>query len=121
MVLETVNKFGDVQLQLDVHCDELIEKHLRQNPLVRGLASEERPEYLAISDEEGGYDVTYDPLDGSSIVDTNFSVGSIFSIWPHDKNKIIGTKLKNQANAILAVYGPRTTAFLYNPEVDKVQ
>jgi len=84
MVLETVNKFGDQQLHLDVHCDELVEKHLRENPMIRGLASEERPEYITCTTGEGGYDVTYDPLDGSSIVDTNFSVGSIFSIWPHD-------------------------------------
>lgn len=69
----------------------------------------------------GGFDVTYDPIDGSSIVDTNFSVGSIFSIWPHDENKIIGKKIGSQVNAILAIYGPRTTAVLYNPEVDKVQ
>jgi fructose-1,6-bisphosphatase len=39
MVLETVNKFGDQQLHLDVHCDELVEKHLRENSMIRGLAS----------------------------------------------------------------------------------
>jgi fructose-1,6-bisphosphatase len=83
-VLETVNKFGDQQLHLDVHCDEVVQKHLALNPSVRGIASEERPEYIELSQGEGGYDITYDPLDGSSIVDTNFSVGSIFSIWPHD-------------------------------------
>lgn len=121
MVLETVNKFGDQQLHLDVHCDEIVEKYARENPSIRGLASEERPEYIELTKGEGGYDITYDPLDGSSIVDTNFSVGSIFSIWPHDENKLIGTKIGAQVNAVFAVYGPRTTAILYNPEVDKVQ
>lgn len=32
-----------------------------------------------------GFSVAFDPLDGSSIVDTNFSVGTIFGIWPGDK------------------------------------
>jgi len=49
--------------------------------MVKGFASEERPEHHAIGEGEG-YIVTYDPLDGSSIIDTNFAVGSIFSIWP---------------------------------------
>jgi len=40
IVLETVNKFGDQQLHLDVHCDEVVEKHMRDNDLVRGIASE---------------------------------------------------------------------------------
>ena len=34
-----------------------------------------------------GFSVAFDPLDGSSIVDTNFSVGTIFGIWPGDKLK----------------------------------
>ena len=65
--------------------------------------------------------MTYDPLDGSSIIDTNFSVGSIFSIWPNNPHQLIGDKLNTQVNAVLAVYGPRTTVILYNKEVDKVQ
>lgn len=65
--------------------------------------------------------MTYDPLDGSSIVDTNFAVGSIFSIWPYNGNKLIGSKVKEQVNAVLAIYGPRTTAIFWNPEVNKVQ
>lgn len=121
LALETVNKFGDQQLQLDVKCDEIVEKHLSTNTQVRGIASEERPEYIELSKGEGGYDVTFDPLDGSSIVDTNFAVGSIFSIWPHDESKLIGKKLSTQVNAVLAIYGPRTTVILYNPEVNKVQ
>lgn len=76
---------------------------------------------MELTKGEGGYDVTYDPIDGSSIIDTNFSVGSIFSIWPHTENNIIGSKIGSQVNAVFAVYGPRTTVILYNPEVDKVQ
>lgn len=32
-----------------------------------------------------GFSVAFDPLDGSSIVDTNFTVGTIFGVWPGDK------------------------------------
>lgn len=78
--LETSNDFGDQQLHQDVECDLIIEKHLKLNPLVKAFASEERPEYTKIAEGEG-YIVTFDPLDGSSIVDTNFAIGSIFSIW----------------------------------------
>ena len=120
MKLETENKFGDQQLHQDVHCDGVVEKFLRKNPEVKGFASEERPHYEKIG-EGDGYVVTYDPLDGSSIVDTNFAVGSIFSIWHTDADNLIGKKLKDQVNAVLAIYGPRTTVILYNPEVNKVQ
>ncbi len=37
--LETSNDFGDEQLHQDVHCDEIIEKHLKLNPLVKAFAS----------------------------------------------------------------------------------
>ncbi len=33
-----------------------------------------------------GYSVAFDPLDGSSIIDTNFAVGTIWGIWPGDRS-----------------------------------
>lgn len=87
---------------------------MKENPLIRGLASEERPHFTEINKGNGGYIVTYDPLDGSSVIDTNFSVGSIFSIWPYDEDRLIGKKIGDQVNAVLAIYGPRTTAIFYN-------
>ena len=65
--------------------------------------------------------MTYDTLDGSSIIDTNFSIGSIYSVWPANEKKLIGEKLGAQVNAVLVVYGPRTTAIIYNAKSDKVQ
>ena len=41
--------------------------------------------------------MAFDPLDGSSIVDTNFTVGTIFGVWPGDKLK--GIKGSDQAAA----------------------
>lgn len=36
------------------------------------------------ADGKGKYIVTFDPLDGSSIIGSNFTVGTIVAIWPHD-------------------------------------
>lgn len=50
--------------------------------------------------------MAFDPLDGSSIVDTNFSVGTIFGVWPGDK--LTGITGRDQAAAGMGIYGPRT-------------
>lgn len=50
--------------------------------------------------------MAFDPLDGSSIVDTNFSVGTIFGVWPGDK--LTGITGREQAAAGMGIYGPRT-------------
>jgi Fructose-1-6-bisphosphatase, N-terminal domain len=53
-----------------------------------------------------GFSVAFDPLDGSSIVDTNFTVGTIFGVWPGDK--LTGITGRDQAAAGMGIYGPRT-------------
>ncbi|MBI5152133.1 hypothetical protein HZA39_01230 [Candidatus Peregrinibacteria bacterium] len=55
----------------------------------------------------GVFGVAYDPLDGSSLVDVNFAVGSIFGIYK--AKTFIGKKGSEQLCAMIAVYGPRTT------------
>lgn len=65
--------------------------------------------------------MTYDPLDGSSVIDTNFSIGCIFSIWKTGPTKLIGETLRSQVNAVISIFGPRTTAIYHNKKVDKVQ
>ena len=54
-----------------------------------------------------GYSVAFDPLDGSSIIDTNFAVGTIFGVWPG--SRLVGVSGRDLAGAGMAVYGPRTT------------
>ena len=124
--LETVNLFGDTQLHQDVKCDEIIQNHLKLNPLVIGYASEQKPVYTPCRNQEEPsedtirYIVTFDPLDGSSIVDTNFAIGSIFSIWRYTNNRLIGTTIGEQVNAVISIFGPRTTAVYYDAMEDKV-
>ncbi len=50
--------------------------------------------------------MVFDPLDGSSIVGANFSVGTIFGVWPG--NGVVGRRGREQVAAAYAVYGPRT-------------
>ena len=58
--------------------------------------------------------MAFDPLDGSSIVDANFAVGSIFGIWPGDG--LLGRRGRDQAAAAYAVYGPRTILVIALPQ-----
>lgn len=58
-------------------------------------------------DGSQGYSVAFDPLDGSSIIDTNFAVGTIFGVWPG--SRLVGVSGRDLAASGMAVYGPRTT------------
>lgn len=66
--------------------------------------SEEVPEPVAMGGS--GFSVAFDPLDGSSIVDTNFAVGTIFGVWPGAN--LVGITGRQQVAAGMAIYGPRT-------------
>jgi sedoheptulose-bisphosphatase len=61
---------------------------------------------------DGEYTVTFDPIDGSLVIDSNFAVASVYAIWKaKDINGLTGRDL---VGAALAVYGSRTTIILYN-------
>jgi len=116
---ESSNQFGDKQLQLDVLSDEIMFKNLRASQKVKYALSEEEPVPQDMGGEE--FIVTFDPLDGSSIIDVNWTVGTIYAIWPSESNKLIGYTGKDIISAGIAVYGPRTTIVKFNVEADKVQ
>lgn len=69
--------------------------------------------------EDGEFTVTFDPIDGSSVIDCNFSVGSIFGIWA-TKN-VIGATGRDMCGAALSIYGTRTTCSVYNPQSTNVE
>ncbi len=94
------NSTGDIQLKLDIQSDEIIEKILTQLPEIKAIISEEKDDILEVN-SNGKYIVCYDPLDGSSIVDYNLSVGSIFGIY---EDGLDGNSLKA---SVYIVYGPR--------------
>ncbi|KAF3775977.1 Sedoheptulose-1-7-bisphosphatase [Nymphaea thermarum] len=106
-----VNTFGDEQLAVDLLADKLLFEALRYSHVCKYACSEEEPELQDMEGPaEGGFSVAFDPLDGSSIVDTNFTVGTIFGVWPGDK--LTGITGRDQAAAAMGIYGPRTTYVL---------
>lgn len=101
----TKNVFGESQLKMDVATNNLFLEILKKSPDVASIASEE----MELEEKGGGdaYSVAYDPLDGSSLVDVNLAVGSIFGVYPGAG--FIGRTGLEQSAAIIAVYGPRLT------------
>jgi fructose-1,6-bisphosphatase I len=97
---ENQNTTGDIQLKLDIYCDEIIENIFAPISSIKEIASEEKAEPFTLH-EEGKYLIGYDPLDGSSLADVNLSVGSIFGIYENDYQG------KNLKAAVYVVYGPR--------------
>jgi fructose-1,6-bisphosphatase len=69
---------------------------------------------------DGKYTVTFDPIDGSTVMDSNFSVASVFAIW-ESEGKLDGLTGRAMVGAALAVYGSRTTIILYNTQNKKVE
>ena len=82
---EHSNSQGEMQTRLDLFADDCLADALAGCRHVAGWASEEHeePSISAQYAETGEFLVVFDPLDGSSNIDANISVGTIFSILPH--------------------------------------
>ncbi|KAK4044126.1 Sedoheptulose-1,7-bisphosphatase, chloroplastic [Parachaetomium inaequale] len=115
----TANTFGDDQLNVDVTAENLIRDAITHCPSIVTASSEEDPverpvqhsaPSLTPSTKEQ-YTLAFDPLDGSSIIPANWTVGTIISLWdgPTALNQPPSTA---QIAAILGVLGPRTTAIV---------
>lgn len=80
-----VNIQGENQQKLDVYANEVFIKTLTKRNIVCGIASEEEDDFISINSQDENhqnkYVVLIDPLDGSSNIDVNVSVGTIFSIY----------------------------------------
>ena len=102
----SANADGDDQKKLDVLADEMIASALANCAGVAAYLSEERDSAMGL-DDGGDVIVASDPLDGSSNIDTNVSIGTIFSILP-----AAGGHLQSGCNQLASgifVYGPQTT------------
>lgn len=87
------NVQGEEQQKLDVIADEAFIKAFENGGEVCGIASEENDDFVAFESEaakNGKYVVLFDPLDGSSNIDVNVSIGTIFSIYR--RRSEVGTK-----------------------------
>lgn len=104
----TSNMYGESQLALDVLANQIFVKELEDSHYTTCLASEEMDEICKIPEEkQGKYAVVFDPLDGSSLVNANLAIGSIFGIYK--SCEIIGLKGDDQVASLVVVYGPRVT------------
>jgi len=106
------NADGDAQTGLDVLANDILVDRLQQTQ-VGLIVSEEMDEPLLVS-PHGELTVAFDPLDGSSNIDTNVSVGTIFSIFSNANSQIQFPKNldslfgDNQRAAGYVIYGPAT-------------
>ncbi len=103
------NSTGDTQLKLDILSDKIIEEEFANLTQVKELASEEKDAPLTLH-ENGKYLIGYDPLDGSSLIDVDLSVGSIYGIYEKDYSG------KNLVSAVYVVHGPRVELVIANSE-----
>ncbi|KAG5951772.1 hypothetical protein E4U58_001079 [Claviceps cyperi] len=133
----TLNAFGDAQLNVDVLAEKILRDALAACPAVCTASSEEDPmerpvrgtptedeashqnkvsqhpssSSSASSSSSTYYTVAFDPLDGSSIIGPNWTVGTIIGIW-HGTTALSQDPSTKQIASLLGVYGPRTTAFV---------
>ncbi len=117
--LSSQNVQGETQMKLDVLTNDAFIESLSKSGLVAGLASEEMdlPINLAGEDNQHKFLVIFDPLDGSSNVPVNVSIGSIFSVLDAVAGRaaIDSDYLqagKQQVAAGYAIYGPSTMLVL---------
>ena len=109
---------GEQQQKLDVYADEKFINAIEARGVVCGIGSEENDDYIAFESEKcrnGKYVLLMDPLDGSSNIDVNVSIGTIFSVF--ERKSSIGTEAElsdflqkgdNQVAAGYVIYGSST-------------
>lgn len=115
---EQQNIQGETQQKLDVFADEQFISALKNGGEACGIASEENDNFVAFDNERskaGKYIVVFDPLDGSSNIDVNVSIGTIFSIYRRKSEVGKKAELKDflqkgseQVAAGYVVYGSST-------------
>lgn len=121
------NLYGEDQLSLDRSSDEILKNQLQFSGFVREYASEEQDAVVLIGKGREKYYVTADPLDGSSLVDTNLSIGTIIgihkeSVFTRGKDSLVAALYITYGPLITMVYsaGKGTHEFVLNREGEYV-
>jgi len=101
------NLYGEEQLSLDRSADEILKTQLQYSGFVREYASEEQDAVIQIGGKgTEQYFVTADPLDGSSLVDTNLAIGTIIGIH---RESMFACGKDTMVAALYITYGPLIT------------
>lgn len=111
----TGNIQGEEQKKLDVLSNQIMIDTLSANPAIAGLASEEEDSFVTAS-QNGQFLVLFDPLDGSSNIDVNISIGTIFSVLAKPDGALTTESFLQSGRQQLAsgyvLYGPQTILVL---------
>ena len=107
--IDNINASGDIQKKLDVIANDIMIKELTNTNYCSVLLSEENEEPIILDKEfnKGKYIIAFDPLDGSSNIDCNCSIGTIFSIYEDIHNSYL-IKGDNIICSGYILYGPVT-------------
>jgi len=118
---DTFNYHGEQQQKLDVYANEILINSLEYTGKICGMASEEVDDIIPIPGiySKGKYLVVFDPIDGSSNIDVNISIGTIFGIYKRKfsaSGNITQKDFLNRGKDIVAagyiIYGS-STMFVY--------
>ncbi|WP_020178627.1 class 1 fructose-bisphosphatase [Methylopila sp. M107] len=104
------NAGGDTQKALDLRTHDITIEALKAAPVAR-VGSEEADD-VAVLDEAAPLAVAMDPLDGSSNIETNVSIGTLFGVLPHVGEDTFLQPGSKQLAAGFVVYGPATALVL---------
>ncbi|MFZ5520130.1 MAG: class 1 fructose-bisphosphatase [Pseudomonadota bacterium] len=117
--LGTENVQGEVQKKLDVIANEVLIEANEWGGHLAAMASEEMDDIYTVPNRypHGEYLLLFDPLDGSSNIDVNVSIGTIFSVLQHRDGQDVSAQSflqpgSEQVAAGYCVYGPQTTLVL---------
>ncbi|WP_232701351.1 class 1 fructose-bisphosphatase [Halobacterium wangiae] len=102
---ETENVSGETQLEADLWADDLLCERFEDVAGVTWYASEERDEVERVGDDEDGYTVALDPLDGSSNVKSNNPCGTVVGVY----DEPLPAPGDSLVAAGFVLYGPTTT------------
>ena len=117
---DSENVQGEMQKKLDIIANEVLIEANEWGGHLAGMASEEMDGIYVVPNRypQGEYLLLFDPLDGSSNIDVNVSIGTIFSVlkMPEDDRGVdVGDFLQKGSQQVAAgycVYGPQTTLVL---------
>ncbi|WQX26288.1 class 1 fructose-bisphosphatase [Helicobacter pylori] len=91
------NSSGDTPIKADLALDKFLEENFLSLENIKSVFSEEKE--TPVTKENGSYLIAYDPLDGSSVMEANFLVGTIIGIYEKDY------KAQNLAASLYVVFG----------------
>ncbi|WRD65778.1 class 1 fructose-bisphosphatase [Helicobacter pylori] len=103
------NSSGDTPIKADLALDKFLEENFLSLENVKSVFSEEKE--TPVTKENGSYLIAYDPLDGSSVMEANFLVGTIIGIYEKDY------KAQNLAASLYVVFGHKIELMVALEEV----